>query len=152
MTDPPRTPSDAPFRVQRRFHVPYADVDVLQHLNHAAYFRYMETLRCDYYLPFISSGQPSDLDIIIAEATCRYLAPVQFNTILIGEVAPAKPLGRSSFQLLYRFRRESDGVLTARGRTVVVCYDYDKAGKKEIPPERRRLMELDAVDAAEEGW
>jgi acyl-CoA thioester hydrolase len=152
MPEPPRNTPPTPFRVQRRFHVPYAEIDVLQHLNHAAYFRYMETLRCDYYVPFISSGNPADLDIILAEATCRYLAPVQFNSILIGEVAPARPLGRSSFQLLYRFRRESDGVVTARGRTVVVCYDYAKASKKEIPPERRRLMELDAVDPTEEGW
>ncbi|MHB1435116.1 MAG: acyl-CoA thioesterase [Thermoplasmata archaeon] len=153
MTEPSRNPSVTPFRVQRRFHVPYADIDMLQHLNHAAYFRYMETLRCDYYVPFISSSNnPAELDIIIAEATCRYLAPVQFNSVLIGEVAPARPLGRSSFQLLYRFRRETDGVVTARGRTVVVCYDYAKASKKEIPPERRRLMELDSADPSEEGW
>jgi acyl-CoA thioester hydrolase len=152
MEAPRVNPPVSPFRVQRRFHVPYAEIDVLQHLNHAAYFRYMETLRCDYYLPFLSSNNPADLDIILAEASCRYLAPVQYNSILVGEVAPAKPLGRSSFQLLYRFRRENDGTLTAWGRTVVVCYDYAKGAKKEIPPERRRLMELDAVDPSSQGW
>jgi acyl-CoA thioester hydrolase len=109
---------------QRRFTVFYHDLDVLGHLNHAVYFPYMETLRCDYYLRTIGSLDPSQLDIILAEASCRYLAPAFYGTEMIGEVAPAAPLGRTSFSLLYRFRDPSDpSQLYARGRTVVVCYD-----------------------------
>ncbi|MEM0129103.1 MAG: acyl-CoA thioesterase [Thermoplasmata archaeon] len=136
--------------------MPYHDVDVLDHLNHAAYFRYMETLRCDYYLPLLSpddppSLDPRSLDIIVLEATCRYLAPVSYGQTLTGETAPARPLGRTSFSLLYRFFDDRQR-LTARGRTVIVTYDYAKAAKKEIPPERRARLERDAVDPAAEGW
>ena len=149
----PKAPSPpAPWPVSRRFYVPYHDVDILNHLNHAAYFVYMETLRCDYYLPLIGSTDPRDLDIIIAEAACRYLAPVPYGSELLGEVAPAAPPGRTSFALLYRFTRTDTGTVTARGRTVIVTYDYARGEKRPIPPERRARLEHDAVEAASEGW
>jgi len=138
--------------LQRRFVVTYHDLDVLRHLNHAAYFPMMETLRCEYYLDLLGSRDPSRLDIIVAEAACRYLTPVGYGAELIGEVAPARPLGRTSFTLLYRFRDRVTSQPTAVGRTVLVTYDYDRAVKTEIPAERRRRMEADAVDPIEAGW
>jgi acyl-CoA thioester hydrolase len=143
---------ETPWPVRRRFEIPYHDLDVLNHLNHAAYFPYMETLRCDYYLPLLGSTDPTKIDVIIAEATCRYLAPVGYGTLLVGEVAPARPIGRTSFTLLYRFRVDGTTTLTARGRTVVVVYDYEKGSKREIPPDRRARLERDAVDPQGEGW
>jgi acyl-CoA thioesterase FadM len=151
--------SSPPWPVRREFYVPYHDVDVLNHLNHAAYFPYMETLRCDYYLPLLSSHDPAAIDIIIAEATCRYLAPVPYGATLIGEVAPSRPLGRTSFSLLYRFALRSSSsppttppTIAARGRTVVVSFDYRSGTKKEIPTAVRAALERDAVDPAPEGW
>lgn len=144
---------DRPWPTQRTFPIYYHHLDVLGHLNHAAYFPFMETLRCDYYLASLGTLDPAKLDIIIAEATCRYLAPAFYGTELLGEVAPASPLGRTSFTLLYRFREASAATTVfARGRTVVVCYDYATSRKKEITAERRALLERDAVDPAPEGW
>jgi len=148
---PPAT-AGRPWPVSRRFYVPYHDLDVLNHLNHAAYFPYMETLRCDYYLPLLGSTDPTKIDIIIAEATCRYLAPVSYGAELVGEVAPARPLGRTSFTLLYRFTLAGTPTVTARGRTVSVVYDYSTGKKKEIPAVQRAVLERDAVDPKNEGW
>lgn len=152
MSEAGGTKEGRPWPVQRRFPVTYHDIDAINHLNHAAYFPFMETLRCDYYLPLVGSRDPRDLDIIIAEATCRYLTPVFYGEILLGEAAPARPLGRTSFVLLYRFRRGDGTTVTARGRTVVVTYEYAKGTKMEIPSDRRARMERDAVDPATEGW
>jgi acyl-CoA thioester hydrolase len=145
-------PPSRPWPVRRAFYVPYHDVDVLNHLNHAAYFPYMETLRCDYYLPLLGTRDPTAIDIILAEATCRYLAPVPYGSTLWGEVAPARPLGRTSFTLLYRFTLDGTPTLAARGRTVVVSFDYGAGRKKEIPAPVRSALERDAVDPAPEGW
>ena len=137
---------------RRRFYIPYHDVDVLNHLNHAAYFPMMETLRCDYYLPLIGSTDPSRLDIIIAEASCRYVAPVAYGSELVGEVAPARPLGTTSFVLLYRFSHAADGTVTARGRTVIVTFDYATGAKRPIAPAVRTRLDADAVDPIAAGW
>jgi len=147
----PSSPS-RPWPVVRTFYVPYHDVDVLNHLNHAAYFPYMETLRCDYYLPLLSTHDPASIDIIIAEATCRYLAPVPYGASLVGEVAPSRPLGRTSFSLLYRFTLADTPTVAARGRTVVVSFDYRSGTKKEISLAVRAALERDAVDPTDEGW
>ncbi|MGI0151855.1 MAG: acyl-CoA thioesterase, partial [Thermoplasmata archaeon] len=155
MAAAPAPPSSGPgtWPTSRRFTVAYHDVDALNHLNHAAYFRYMETLRCDYYLPRRGLTDPRELDIIVAEATCRYLAPARYSTEMIGEVAPARPLGATSFQLLYRFSAPSrPATVYARGRTVVVCYDYAVKAKKPIDPSVRSRMDRDAVDPVPEGW
>jgi acyl-CoA thioester hydrolase len=149
---PTTEPTGGPWTTRRTFSVTYHDIDVLNHLNHAAYFPFMETLRCDYYLPLLGSTDPKVLDIIVVEATCRYLAPVAYGEELLGEVAPALPLGRTSFSLLYRFRDARSSEVVARGRTVIVCYDYDRASKKEIPSDRRARMERDGVPLASEGW
>jgi len=148
----PASTSAGSWPVQRRFYVPYHDLDVLNHLNHAAYFPMMETLRCDYYLPLLASRDPATLDIIIAEVTCRFLAPVAYGAELVGEVAPARPIGRTSFVLLYRFREVPADRWTARGRSVVVTYDYPTKSKVPIPPARRERLERDAVDPTGEGW
>lgn len=152
MSSPTPTRSPHPWPVRRRFQIPYHDLDVLNHLNHAAYLPYMETLRCDYYLPLLGTPDPTKIDIIIAEATCRYFAPVSYGAELIGEVAPTRPLGRTSFTLLYRFTLVGSSTVTARGRTVNVVYDYSKGTKKEIPSARRAVLERDAVDPTDEGW
>lgn len=149
----PSTP-EAPWPTQRRFYVEYRYVDVLEHLNHVAYFGFMETLRCDYYLPLLSGSHPSpsQLDIIIAEVACRYLAPVRYGEEILGEVSVARPLGTTSFVLLYRFTRAGGKEVVARGRSVVVCYDYARAAKSPIPADRRQAMERHAIDPALEGW
>jgi len=152
MPSPTAPAPDRSWPVSRRFYVPYHDLDVLNHLNHAAYFPYMETLRCDYYLPLLGTTDPTKIDIIIAEATCRYVAPVPYGAELVGEVAPARPLGRTSFSLLYRFTLAGTSTVTARGRTVSVVYDYATGKKKEIPAHRRAVLERDAVDPKDEGW
>ena len=151
-SSPPPPPTPWPFH--RTIPIIYHDIDALNHLNHAAYFRFMETLRCEYYLPLHGHSDPTKLDIIVAEAACRYLAPVVYGQQILGELAPARPLGRTSFTLLYRFRSTEphDPTVYARGRTVLVSYDYAKSSKKEIPSTLRQLLEKDGVDPASEGW
>ncbi|MCI4318302.1 MAG: acyl-CoA thioesterase [Thermoplasmata archaeon] len=150
----PTSPPLPPWPFHRPVPVVYHDIDALNHLNHAAYFRFMETLRCEYYLPILGHTDPTRLDIIVAEATCRYLAPVRYGQELLGEVAPSLPLGRTSFTLLYRFRspRPTSPTVFARGRTVLVSFDYEKGAKKEIPMKLRAALERDGIDPASEGW
>lgn len=147
-----RETGPAGWPVARSFPVFYHDVDALNHLNHAAYFPFMETLRCEYYLPIRGLSDPTQLDIIIAEATCRYLAPAFYGDTLLGEIAPGRPLGRTSFTLLYRFLSPDRERVCARGRTVVVTYDYATRQPKPIPERVRSRLEADAVDPSSEGW
>lgn len=137
--------TERPWPYRRSFRVPYHEIDAMDHLNHVAYFPMMETLRCGYYLPLIGADDPRALDIIVAEASCRYLAPVRYDAELLGELAPVRPLGRTSFVLVYRFTETGRGTVVARGRTVLVTYDYARSVKKPIPDPVRERLERDAI-------
>ena len=149
---PDATPTPHRWPHRRSFTITYHDIDVLGHLNHAAYFPFMETLRCEYYLSLLDRTDPTQLDIILAEAACRFLAPARYGQEMIGEVAPTVPIGRTSFTLLYRFHDPEDRITFARGRTAVVCYDYSANAKKPIPPDRRAKLERDAVPRGADGF
>ncbi|HLY76369.1 MAG TPA: hypothetical protein VKT21_00610, partial [Thermoplasmata archaeon] len=60
--------------------------------------------------------------------------------------------GRTSFTLLYRFLDERLRIVTARGQTAIVSYDYAIGSKKPIPEAVRPGLERDGVDPASEGW
>ena len=149
------TPDESfrPWPGRRAFPIFYHDIDVLNHLNHVAYLRFMETLRCDYYLPLLGTQDPRKIDGIVAEATCRYLAPVVYGQTILGEIAPSKEIGRTSFVFFYRFRDPERGeTVYARGRTVIVNFDYAKGEKKPLSDAQRSKLARDAIDAVEAGW
>lgn len=122
-----------------RIRVAYADVDVMAHVNNAAYFTYMETARCHYYLRLSGLTDIRRLDIIVAAQSCQYLRGLQYDEVLDVVVWPSK-IGTTSFTLSYAFRTEK-GEHVARGETVIVAYDYVLSRKKAIDPALRARLE-----------
>ena len=56
---------------------------------------------------------------VVAETTCRYMAPAFYGYVLLLWTA-THAVGRSSFQLVYQVWREGDGALIAAGHSVQV--------------------------------
>ena len=109
----------------------FADIDALNHVNHAVMLTYCETIRCDW---FVAQGYPSmaDLPFIIASAHIEYKAPVPKDADL--EVAMSVPkTGTKSWEFDYILRDRAKGTLFATAKTVQVAYDYKAARTIEIP-------------------
>lgn len=124
-----------------RIRVSYRDVDVMGHVNNAAYFTYMETVRCHYYMKFRKLTDPADLDIIVAAQSCQYLRGLVYDEAFDIHVWPSK-IGNSSFTLCYAMRTV-DGEIVATADTVIVMFDYKQNAKKPIDPELRARLEED---------
>ena len=124
-----------------RMRVSYRDVDVMAHVNNAAYFTYMETVRCHYYMKIRHQTTPKDLDIIVAAQTCRYLRGLVYDEVFDIHVWPSK-VGNTSFTLGYAMRT-IDGEVVALADTVIVMFDYAKNTKKPIDGELRSRLEAD---------
>lgn len=119
----------------------FADIDALNHVNHAVALAYCETIRCDW---FAANGWPSmgDLPFILASAHMEYKAPIPKAAAL--ELAMSVPkVGTKSWEFDYVLRDAKAGTVFATAKTVQVAYDY-KAGKTvEIPAGlRARLAAL----------
>jgi len=118
------------------FTIPYVvrvvDVNYGGHVANSAVLNFFQDARIAYLKCL---GGYSELDvgnqcgIILPEAHVRYLAEMFLGDELqIG--ARITNIGRSSFTMIYRIER--DGVATAEGETVLVCFDYQKRKPRRI--------------------
>ena len=122
--------------------VRYADLDPQRHVNHAVVFSYLEMARARY-LQHLGLWDGLDFDsigIILAEASCRYLAPIVYGQPIEVAMAVTR-LGAKSMTLDYAVRDSSSGSELATARTVLVAYDYLQRESIAIPPEWRRAIE-----------
>ena len=120
------------FNFHHDLEVRFADIDALQHVNHARYFTYMESARVAYMLELGLRAGPAwkDLGIILAHASCEFKRPIQFGQSVRVGVAAVR-LGQKSFELAYQI--EAGGHNCADGRTVQVAFNYDTGESIDLP-------------------
>jgi len=135
--------------VESEVRVRYAETDAQGVVYYANYFVWFEVGRVNFLraLGFdYSLAEKEGIGFVIAEASCRYLAPAHFDELITIRVW-VEDVGRSSFSLGYEVINKEKGLLLARGRTVQVFVDM-KEGKKPIPiPARIR----EALEKAKKG-
>lgn len=125
------------FRFSTPIRVRYADLDAQGHVNHAAYFTYMEQARFEY-MASLGLWRPGDdflsVGTIVAEATCRYQRPILLGqTVTVG--VRVVSIGNKSAVMEYRLTVEDEEAAT--GRTVQVAYDYRAGQSIRVPDEWR---------------
>lgn len=126
------------FAIQTRF----CDSDCLGHINNAVYLSYFEACRIDWLKTFpseASAGPDQSLPIILARSEIDYLQQGYLQDQL-SVMAWIEHIGTTSFTQAYEVRAESRGVI-ARGKAVLVWFDFDKQAKTEIPEAARRHLE-----------
>ena len=121
--------------------VRFRDIDAMGHVNNAVYFSYMEQARISYMRALgLMPERLGETWFIIAEATCRFKAPVSFGMPLVVRVRVAEMRG-SSFFMDYSIEEQGTGRVMAIGRTASVVYDYAASKSVPIPPEWRAKIE-----------
>lgn len=133
--------NDWPFQLS--VDVVFRDIDAMGHVNNAVYFTFMETARTTFFINRLRLADPQDLPVIVAEATCTYLAPLRLGETLQIQMGVSR-IGRRSFDLSYRMTAGSDR-LVARARTAMVTYDYQKGAAIPIPAQLRTLLDASLV-------
>jgi acyl-CoA thioester hydrolase len=120
------------FRYIHRFRVPYSDVDMLQHVNHAAYVVWAETARCGYFVEVLKESITGPSGMILARLEFDYEEPLDFNEqVAVG--CGISRLGRKSFDFSYEIWSETRQLCAARGLSTMVAYDYRAKQSVAIP-------------------
>jgi acyl-CoA thioester hydrolase len=130
------------FRFVHPIEIRYADLDPQRHVNNVAVFAYLESARARY-LQHLGLWDGVDFDsigIILAEASCRYLAPIVYGQPIEVALAVTR-LGTKSLTLDYSVRDSPSGAELATARTVLVAYDYLRGESIVIPAEWRKAIE-----------
>jgi len=128
------------FRFSHPIEVRYADIDVLQHVNNATYFTYMETARLQYFVQVLGwKGDWSALGVIIAQSACEYKLPLVYGDSVQVHMRTSR-LGTKSFDFQYALVRGPDGAIAAVGSSVQVAYSYEQGASILIPETWRSAL------------
>ncbi len=102
--------------------VRWGDLDALNHVNNAVYFRYFEEARIQL---FRQAGivLPSARNGVLAHASCDFLRPVLYPANVVIRLVLLR-VGRSSMDLETLVEcQDTPGVVYAKGKNVMVAVD-----------------------------
>ena len=110
----------------------WGDMDGLRHINHAAYFSYMETARMEWLnsLGFVNKRWDSEVGVILASAKIDYFTQIHHpERFEIGILVSR--LGTKSFDLLTGIFKGDDEEPIAQATFILVSFNYHL--NKSIP-------------------
>jgi acyl-CoA thioester hydrolase len=124
--------------------VQWGDMDAAQHVNNTVYLRWAETGRIHFF-DTITEGfnlVGDEEGVILGYQDCKYIFPVTFPDIVcigvkIGEIK------QDRFGLLVHIFSEKHQKLVAISNQTIVCYNYKKLCKIDIP---ERFLEALALN------
>ncbi len=120
--------------------VRFRDLDALGHVNNAVYMTYFEEGRKSFSHHFFNVSDPSDFQFIMAHVSCNYIKPVTFSDQIKLQMW-VENIGTKSFAFAYKLAGSSDeSVVFATGKSVQVCYDYQKAQSIVVPEKMKKTL------------
>ena len=124
-----------PYVCESRFRVRYADTDQMGMVYYANYLIWMEVGRSDYCRQCGFSYRDLEREekayLAVAEANCRYRAPVRYDDEILVETEITR-FDRRMLEFSYRIK--NGATLLAEGRTLHVVIGPD--GKPKSMPQR----------------
>jgi acyl-CoA thioester hydrolase len=127
------------FRCVNRFRVPYSDIDMLRHVNHASYIIWAETARCDYFADVLQEPLNGANGMILARLQFEYDQPLDYREeVAVG--CRISRLGRKSFDFAYEIWSETGQLLAAHGTSTMVAFDYAAQTSVVVPDRWRELI------------
>jgi acyl-CoA thioester hydrolase len=132
------------FPLVSRFSVPFADIDMMQHVNNVAYIRWCEMIRAEYFAQVIGLPINGDQGMIQATIDFTYERQLRYREqIAIG--CRTSRLGNKSWDIAYEIWSETHNLRAAQGTTRVVAYDFVAQATMVIPQDwREKIAAYDA--------
>ena len=112
----------------------WGDMDAMGHLNNTLYFRYMETVRIDWFRSIGFGPNPEGEGMLIVNAFCNFYKQLEYPCDVRIKMFVSDP-GRSSFETWVTMARDSDpGVVYAAGGATTVWVNFPAQKSVPIPP------------------
>lgn len=129
----------ADFRCVMRFRVPFCDIDMLGHVNHASYIVWAETARCAYFDEVLKESLTGRSGIILARLEFDYERPLDYREDVAVGCRIAR-IGRKSFDFSYEIWSERSQERAAHGLSTMVAYNYEANASILIPDRWREVI------------
>jgi acyl-CoA thioester hydrolase len=122
-----------------RFRVPFCDIDMLQHVNNAAYAVWAETARCEYFADVLHESLTGTSGMVVAKLEIHYERALTYlENVAIG--ARVTRIGTKSFDFLFEFWSEDTNQRAAYCYTTLVAFNFQTKKSVPIPENWRELI------------
>lgn len=127
------------FPLVSRFTVPFADVDMMQHVNNVAYIRWCEMLRAEYFAQVMRGSINGERGMIQANINFTYERELHYREAIAIGIKISR-LGTKSWDFAYEIWSARENARAAHGTTTVVAYDFIHHLTIAIPDEWRTAI------------
>jgi acyl-CoA thioester hydrolase len=123
------------FRHKINIQVRYKDVDKQGHVNNANHITYFEIARVQYFKDVLANANDWVKNgVILAKTEINYLHPI-FLDDTVYCYTKISSFGGKSFEItnIITKKHKDREVICAEGKSVMVCFNYEKNQTIEIP-------------------
>ena len=118
----------------------WGDMDAMGHVNNANYFRYLESLRIEWFRSIGCLASPDGVGPVIINAFCSFIRQLEYpGEVLARHYTGA--LGRSTIDTYATLARvDAPEVVCATGGATVVWTDFKAQKSMPLPEHIRTLL------------
>ncbi len=129
------------FPVKLPLRIDWSEMDLFAHVNNVAYFKYIQASRVNYWEQTGLAATFSETKIgpILLSTSCNFIKPLFYPGNIVVE-ATMEFMKNTSFGIHHRILNEQDEV-AAEAHDVIVCFDFNKNEKVQIPESFRKTVE-----------
>ena len=119
----------------------WGDMDAMNHLNNAVYFRYLETIRIDWMRSIGCQPDASGEGPVIVNAFCNFYKQLEYPGDVLTKMYVSDP-GRTTFETWGTMERaDKPGVVCAAGGATTIWVDFPAQKAKTLPDWLRQVVE-----------
>ncbi|MBV9269972.1 MAG: acyl-CoA thioesterase [Candidatus Eremiobacteraeota bacterium] len=133
------------FPLITRFSVPFADIDMMQHVNNVAYIRWLETMRAEYFAQVMGGNINGATGMIQASINFTYERQLAYREDVAVGIKISR-IGTKSWDFYYEVWSATHEKRAAHGITGMVAFDFVSNRTIAVPQAWR-----DAIAAYENG-
>ena len=118
----------------------WGDMDAMGHVNNTLYFRYMESVRIDWFKAIHELPNPQGVGPVIINAFCNFHQSLVYPGEILVKMYASDP-GRSTFETWATMEYTSQpGVIYASGGATTIWVDMKTHKSVPLPDHIRQLV------------
>jgi acyl-CoA thioester hydrolase len=111
----------------------WGDMDAMGHVNNTVYFRYLETVRIDWFRSIDCEPSPQGQGPVIVNAFCNFYKQLEYPGDVLATLYVSDP-GRTTFESWCTLERtDQPGVVYSAGGATTIWVDFPKQKAVALP-------------------
>ena len=122
------------------FPIRWGDMDAMGHVNNTVYFKYLETIRIDFFNSINCTPDPQGQGPVIVNAFCNFYKQLEYPADLLIKMYVSDP-ARTTFESWCTLERiDQPGLVHAAGGATIIWVDFPLQKAIELPDHIRAMV------------